>query len=100
MGLSPSAVRFLVREHSLRPFRGPVLTLGRQSVHATHREIVKILASEKLQPQPIDELLSLRSNIPHWRGTEFEKYASDKVLFGLLGIRELLTLDVSAYENA
>ena len=96
MGLAPSVIRFLAREHKNKPFKSPVLTLGRQAVWATYDEARKILISEGIQPQPLEEVTNLTTEIP----TQSSKYISDITLFRLMNVEELQSLDVSDYEYA
>lgn len=96
MGLAPSAIRFLAREHKNKPFKSPALTLGRQAIWATYDEVKKLLISEGIQPQPLKDVPNLTTKIP----TQPSKFISDVVLFRLLNVEELYALDVSDYENA
>ncbi len=96
MGLGPSAIRFLAREHKRKPFISPVLTLGRQSVWATYDEVRKILISEGIQPQPLEQDWDLTTKIP----TQDSKYISDTTLFRLFNVEELRQLDISDYQCA
>lgn len=96
MGLAPSSIRFLAREHKNKPFKSPVLTLGRQVIWVTYDEVKRILISEGIQPQPLKDVTDLTTKIP----TQSSGYISDIAFFRLMNVEELYTLDFNDYEHA
>lgn len=98
MGLSKAALRFIAREHKKTPYNGPVLTMGRQNLSVTESEIIVMLVSEGItpNPDPINETLK-QTNIPQWVS---HKYISDVYFFHLLGINEVKTIDYADHEGA
>jgi SAM-dependent methyltransferase len=102
MGLTQSYIRLLARQHKLKPFQGPVLTLGRQAVYATYEQVREILISEGIEPQPLDPNQPLTTNIPTWIDAtdSMSKFTSDHVVFQSLAGLSVFALDVSDYENA
>jgi hypothetical protein len=100
MGLSRAVVHFLVREHARRPFEAPVLLLGRQGVTTTLARARRMLEQAGLKPVSSGGDLHGGTNIPAWRGTWREKYASDEAVFRLLGLSDVHALDCSGYEGA
>lgn len=96
MGLAPPAIRFLAREHKNKPFKSPVLTLGRLGVWATYDEAKKILISEGIQPQPLEPDFDLTTRIPG----QSSEFISDVALFRLFDVEELYALDISDYQYA
>jgi hypothetical protein len=95
MGLTHSVVALLIKEHKIKPFAGPVLTLGRQAVWVTSIEIGKMLASTGILPQDIANHSDVSTKIPSQPG----KYIADSALFQLIGIKPLEAMDVSDYEH-
>ena len=98
MGLSKPALRLLAREHVRKPFRGPILTLGRQNVYATPDQVRTLLEEEGVAPAAIVAADELATRIPSQAGSG---YISDVGYFRLLGIDdEVRALDYSAFEHA
>lgn len=100
MGCPLPVLRYLAREHKRKPFRGPVLTLGRQCVYATFAEVVRMLRSEGIEPHPLPSGLSERTNLPGWRSGPHAGFTSDQAFFHALGGLETVALDRSDYEQA
>lgn len=98
MGLSKAACRFIAREHKRKPYNGPALTMGRQALSVTENEILEILVSEGITPNPypISETQK-QTNIPQWVS---HNYISDVYFFHLLGINEVKAIDYADHENA
>jgi hypothetical protein len=99
MGLPRPALRLLARRFKKEPFAGPLLTLGRQGVLATLEEMRGVLEEEGILPAALPAGMDARTNIPSWRGTWSERYASDVAFFALLGLRDVKALDFSDYEG-
>lgn len=96
----PTLARLLVREHLYKPIQGKVLTLGRQTISMTYEEAIELFQQEGYTPsqQALERL-----TIAHDKKTRVGKgrnYITDEVFFGLLGVKELFTMDVSSYEAA
>ena len=96
----PTLARLIVREHLYKPIQGTVLTLGRQTIAMTYEQVLELLQQEGYVVP--DHILSETQVIQdqktrHGKGTTF---ISDNVFFGLLGIKDLLAMDVSSYEDA
>ncbi len=100
MGLSLSALRFIVRQHRHRPLGAAVCTLGRNRVVATYDRVITMMREEGWDPHPLPEEQDLRTNIPSWKDTPNSSNTSDVVFFKLLGVETLVSLDVSDYEGA
>jgi hypothetical protein len=78
--------------HRARALEGPVLNLGRQTVHGTYDEVVNVFAQAGVAPTPLPDeiLLAIEQGMrPH----------GDRIFFAHLGL-ELSALDVSDYEGA
>ena len=100
MGCPLPALRFLAREHARRPYVGQVLTLGRQCVHATFAQVVKMLREEGLEPHPLPAGLPERTDLPGWRTGPNAAMTSDRAFFQALGGLDVVALDCSDYEQA
>jgi SAM-dependent methyltransferase len=82
----------LLQLHRARALEGPVLNLGRQTVHGSHQEILNAFSQAGVQPAPLpDEILLAveQGRVQH----------RDRIFFAHLGL-ELSALDVSEYEGA
>jgi len=82
----------LLTMHRARPFRGPVLVLGRQAVELTMEDVFNLYATVGVAPLPPPE--SLQRHIDAG-----EPVHGDAHFFGLMGL-ELDAMDVSPYEHA
>ena len=81
-------------EGKRRPFRGSVLTLGRQDVHIFWRQFVDIAKAAKF---------SLPAAQAAWIERQADKSTQkldDRALFQALGFDDVVALDVSSYENS
>lgn len=94
MGLPLQAICLLAREHSRVPFAEPVLVLGRQDTYASREDISRMLLQEHLVPSPLNDADLTSMQVPGFAGV------SDQVLFALMGLREVYSLDISAYQRA
>jgi SAM-dependent methyltransferase len=86
MGFPLQTLALLLIEHRASPLRGPLLTLGKQSVDATRGQMLELCAKfgyVSAQEQPGD----------------LNATPTDTEFFRLLGV-ESLALDVSTYEGA
>jgi SAM-dependent methyltransferase len=100
MGLAKAALRFIAREHVRKPFVGPVLTLGRQSVSATLGEARSLVAEEGIAPAGLPRQEGVRTSSPNCRKTQPERHITDVAFFTLLGLAEVQALDCSDFEGA
>jgi SAM-dependent methyltransferase len=100
MGLAKPALRLIGREHLRKPFRDPVLTLGRQNVYATLPEVLALLRSEHLEPSIIPQAEEAGTNISDWIGAHYKGAVSDVAFFKLLGLTDIRALDYSDFEGA
>ncbi len=98
MGLSKATIRFLAREHKRKPFGPSLLTLGRQNVLASGRDVRDILRTEGLPMFPEPESTDVRRAV----GDEDADrgYIQDDEAFRMLGIRDVHSLDYSDFEGA
>lgn len=102
----PTLARLLVREHLYKPIGGKVLTLGRQTIAMSYQQVIELLQQEGYE-LPERVLRQTAITYDHETGGAKElgrkrgvNYITDGTFFGLLGIKELFTLDVSGYEKA
>lgn len=96
----PTLARLIVREHLYKPIQGKVLTLGRQTIAMSKEQVIEVLQQEGFEvPNRILEKTAAAydKKTRVGKGTTF---TSDEVFFGLLGIKELFTMDISSYEGA
>ena len=77
-----------------------MLTLGRQNVHATFAQVVRMLREEGLEPRPLPAGMSERNDLPGWRDTPEAENTSDRAFFHALGGLRVVALDSSDYEQA
>ena len=98
--IAPTLARLLVREHLYKPIQGKVLTLGRQKIAMTYEQVIELLRQEGyMPPQHVLEEMSITHNQKTGVG-KGTSYITDEVFFGLLGISDLFSIDVSDYEGA
>ncbi len=95
----PTLARLLVREYLYKPIEGKVLTLGRQTIAMSYEQAIELLQQEGYMPpqQVLEEMA-----ITHDQKTRVGKgtnFITDDAFFGLLGVKELFTIDVSEYEG-
>ncbi len=95
MGISKATVKMLLKEASQRPFSGSILTLGRQGIWITFKDLQKIAYDFGVSLKDPGEITLLYN--PEGRA---KNCISDQCLFKSLRFFECKTLDVSNYENA
>jgi len=96
MGINKSAVKIFLRESLRQPFRGRLLTLGKQDVFVREPELNRILR-EYGRPIEIARSLALSSK-PELATSGF---ISDVGLFStVLGFEDIQSMDASSYEGA
>jgi hypothetical protein len=86
------SILMLLGEHKERPFEGPVLTLGRQTVYINYSELLNLFAQAGVEPVPLpgQSLPDRAAGARIW---------GDRIFFDHLGL-ESMALDVSDYEDA
>lgn len=96
----PTLARLIVREHLYKPIQGKVLTLGHQTIAMSHEQAIELLNQEGYTPpqQVLREISSTQDQTT--RVGKGSGFVTDEVFFGLLGVKELHALDISAYEDA
>jgi hypothetical protein len=98
MGMLPSHIALLAREHSKHPIRGSVLTLGQQAVYASLEEVEQILESQGI-PLPV---LKKGSNVTSKVGKGsvlWDRRTNAQTVLSLLGAKEVFACDCSTYED-
>lgn len=95
MGMNKHDVKVWLKEASRRPFKGRVLTLGRQDVFFSEESLRKMALEFGIK-------LSESSPVTFSRKPELaaKSYISDDYLFKSLGFSESKTMDFSTYESA
>ncbi len=95
MGIAKGTAKVLLKEASRRPFKGRILTLGRQDIWFSYDLLQKMAAEfDAKLSKPGDISLS------HKKRFATKGYISDDCLFKSLGFSESKALDVSNYESA
>jgi SAM-dependent methyltransferase len=102
MGLSKSALQFLMLEHARRPFVGEALMLGRQCVYATWPEVQHLFGQQGIVPVDLPDGFCKTTNIPAWKeiDAELALNISDVAFFLSLGMQQVVAMDVSDFEGA
>ena len=100
MAIVPTVARLIIQEHCYKPIQGKVLTLGRQTIAMSYEQVIELLQQEGY----IIPKIILSEVEPTYdqstRGGKGTRSIDDKTFFKLLGIKDVLTMDVSDYENA
>lgn len=96
----PTLARLIVRELLYKPISGKVLCLGRQRIGMTYREVMELLEQEGFTPSAESADKAAAGRDQRTRGGKGTDFISDDAFFGLLGVNELLAMDVSPYEGA
>ena len=98
--IGPTLARLIVREHLYKPLDGKVLCLGRQSIVMNYEQVLELFAQESYSPsEDVQRKLKLTLDEETRGGGDLDRI-SDKAFFDLFGVRELVSMDVSAYEGA
>ena len=92
MAFALETLLLLLQLHRARALEGPVLNLGRQTVHGTHAEILNVFSQAGVEAAPLSDDVVLAVK----QGKEQHR---DTIFFAHLGL-ELTALDVSDYEGA
>jgi len=95
MGLVKGSLEPLLKEASMRPFSGSLLTLGRQDVYFSYKTLYKMAQKYKIK-------LSNSSKIEISSNSYFaaHNYITDEYLFKTLGFSEFKSMDYSDYQSA
>ena len=96
----PTLARMLIREHTYKPIKGRVLTLGRQTIGLTYEQFLDLLKQENffVSSQALQEVKIKHDDLT--RAGKETDFISDDLFFGLLGIEKVNVMDVSDYEGA
>ena len=95
-----TVAKLLVREHLHKPLPDNVLTLGRQTISMSYEQVLELFKQEGyIPPEKILDNIKpyLDEETRYGKGNN---YITDKVFFGLLGIKNIKSMDVTDYENA
>jgi hypothetical protein len=95
MGIAKGAVKVLLKELSRRPFRGQVLTLGRQDIFISYDVLQKIAEEFGVELSKPESIM-----LSHKPELAAKGFISDDCLFQSLGFSTFKTLDYSDYESA
>ena len=93
MGLARAAVHLLMAQAVDRPYSGSIVTLGRQHVYATEKEIGDMAAKVGFQLKALPVELHREPSLAS------KGYVSDGWLFKSLGFEEIVRVDYSDYEE-
>jgi SAM-dependent methyltransferase len=100
MALTLTAIRLLARAHAREPFKGPILTLGRQGIIATVAQCEAAIRSQGVRVTPPPAGSDLSPNVPAFQSGPYRGFTNDKGVFGMMCGEIPETLDVSEYEAA
>lgn len=95
MGIAKGTIKLMMKEGLKRPLKGLALTLGRQFVWVTQKELNEManqMGFELVKNIPLE--LSTHASLKE------KGFVSDRFLFLSLGFSDLKSLDYSNYENA
>ncbi len=97
----PSIARLIIREHLYKPIQGNVLTLGRQTIDMSFDEVIELFKQEGYTPPKniINEATITYDKRTRHIGDE-TNFITDTLFFELLGIKNIVAMDVSKYESA
>ena len=93
MGLLRGNMRLILDEHRRRPLTGSLIELGRTSVFFTRGELEEWMRLHGVQPVTGPEELS------HDPRLAAQGCLGDHALFGMLGLDEVLSVDISDHEG-
>lgn len=95
MGLVKGSLEPLLKEASIRPFSGSLLTLGKQDVWFSYKTLCKMAQKHKVKLSNLNKI-EISSN-PYFAA---HNYITDLCLFKALGFSELKSMDYSDYQGA
>ncbi|HSX13985.1 MAG TPA: hypothetical protein VLE96_06170 [Chlamydiales bacterium] len=95
MGIGRGTVKLLIQEALRKPFQGKVLTLGKQDVSITQKQLESIAAQFRfsLHPVPGIDPLSIKKE------SRAKGFISDVYLLARLGFSDCKSMDYSGYEG-
>lgn len=76
-----------------------VISISQQAVYSDLNEVTKILKKNGLKLKKLNKGFDTKNKIKDWYNTKLDKNINANTLFHLLGAKEILTSDVSKYEN-
>lgn len=93
VGLLRGNMRLILDEHRRRPLSGSLMQLGRTSLFFTRAELESWMELHGVSPRPAPDSLS------HDPRLAAQGCMGDRTLFGMLGLDEVVSVDVSDYEG-
>jgi hypothetical protein len=95
MGISLGALPLFIREGHRRPFKGSILTLGKQDVEFTIDDLYSHAERAELQiDRDLPEQLSIKPGLVE------KSFLSDEFFFKTLGFNQVKAVDVNSFEGA
>lgn len=98
--ITSSFARLIAREHRKQQITGKVLTLGRQTVGLSYQGAVDLLRNEGLTASPLAKITSIDNKEDKTRAGRGKAFITDRVFFGMLGLKDVKSLDLEPYEAA
>lgn len=95
MGIALGALHFLLAEGAVNPWRGRLLTLGKQGVSVTAEELQDHAATARYALRMASASTKQRPDL-----TSEPQRLSDEQFFGALGFAAVDAMDISGYEGA
>lgn len=95
MGIARGTIKLLMEEGRRKPFQGAALTLGKQDIWVTEKELKEIAEEMRFALQPVSEF-----NLSEKKEMSDKGYISDVSLFLSLGFHSCKSIDASSYESA
>jgi hypothetical protein len=97
MGISPLHAGLILMEHKRRRLPQTVHLLGRQTVILSFERACAMIRQHGIEPATVDTEID-RQTVGALASQQ--PYITDKTFFGLLGVRNVVAIDHSAYEGA
>lgn len=98
MGISPVNAQAIIREHLFKPLTGTVMAIGRQTFLFSPEDALRMFESCGVASPMVDPATIPLDN--DTKNIAAGRYIRDDGFFKLLGIDDLRSLDVDAYEGA
>ncbi|OGW31678.1 MAG: hypothetical protein A2X54_09445 [Nitrospirae bacterium GWF2_44_13] len=94
MGIARGMIKLLMREAKRKCFKGSILTIGRQDIFASEKDLRKWAEEMDFQLKT-----GIEMTISDKDGFRNKKYITDKALFQSLGFNNVESIDYSDYER-